>query len=178
MWCVLVQVGVNRHCTSSFPVFLWFPVLSLCFPICSLTAKTASTSNLRQNAFSIMNYAQCWMRTKLCECFYLLVTFFSLLCILIWSTVKSQTPLFALSRYDACTAWTLCCCLWKCNSVIVPIRDYLMSYNLIVWHYNTTAFYGLLCSCCRPVHNPFAWLLALVNSVCCSCFCQWSVDWF
>lgn len=108
-------------------LFSYFPLiscpLSVCFPICSLTAKIASTSNLRQNAFSIMNYARCWMRTKMFECFCLLVTFCSLLCILIWSTVKSQTPLFALARYDACTAWTLCCCLWKCSSIIAPIRD-------------------------------------------------------
>lgn len=54
---------------------------SLCFPTCFLTAKIASTGNSRKNAFSLMNCAWPWMRTKLCECFYRLVTFLFSMCV-------------------------------------------------------------------------------------------------
>ena len=52
---VLEKVGINRHCT--------FFLISCPLSVFLLTAKIASTSNLRNN-FSLMNYMCPWMRTK------------------------------------------------------------------------------------------------------------------
>lgn len=122
---VLEKVGVNRHFTLFFS---WFPVLSLFSTRC-LTAKIASTSNLRKNAFSLMNYVWPWMRTKVSECFICFV----FVCVWQSDLVYDQKYFrFALSVNDACTAWDLCCCWWKCIGNIVTIRDYLKYTHFLV----------------------------------------------
>lgn len=121
-WSLLEKVGVIGRRTSSFCLFSSDFLSSLCFPTCSLTAKIPSTNNLRKTAFSIMSYAWLWMRTKFRECLCRWRFCFFNVCMTIWPSVTAKARPFALSMCDACTAWTVCRCLWKCNSNIMKIR--------------------------------------------------------
>lgn len=74
-WCTLRQVSLDRKCTGSLLILLWFAFLSLSLSTCSLTAKIASTNNLRINGFSLTSYAWPWMGTNFSKWLFICCTF-------------------------------------------------------------------------------------------------------